>query len=393
MPNSLTTYDSSESVSIRNFTAYRRQNPTKTSQITLEISGVQFDPDQHETVTRLASSLGNIRVIIQSPDVYVDHNELTVIYQILAEDGSSVVDLSNVDKLFLSIRTLEQSQPPSYCDTSEVDAKTGVPPRSCKYSLPLQWFSTQKNSYLFVQVIAEIAGKDVQSEIVRLILQGAASWTKPDELGMYALFAQSPKYSGDIITVPIYGNTKNYYMLYWMAMLDFNPNVLEYVSAQQGSSWDELTFILSDTEINQRGKLEIVGSASAVSENVKGQGLHLADVQFRVKNIAAGEYTSVLQLTAKTMTTSEPVVDFVSNTNRVGTLIDITGNTIDATLKVSDSVIVDVYAEIPNADLFNLAPMTATETHTIPTYAVYNNRQELKDFSCKLNFKKLFLRQ
>ena len=168
---------------------------------------------------------------------------------------------------------------------------------------------------------------------------------------------------------------------------------MEYVSAQQGSSWDELTFILSDTEINQRGKLEIVGSASAVSENVKGQGLHLADVQFRVKNIAAGEYTSVLQLTAKTMTTSEPVVDFVSNTNRVGTLIDITGNTIDATLKVSDSVIVDVYAEIPNADLFNLAPMTATETHTIPTYAVYNNRQELKDFSCKLNFKKLFLRQ
>ena len=80
-------------------------------------------------------------------------------------------------------------------------------------------------------------GVEILSEVVYLKVMPPVEWFKRDTMGVIGIFALSPHYSGDVVTLDVFVNTDFYNLNFWWLDIDFDTDVLSALTFSEASNF------------------------------------------------------------------------------------------------------------------------------------------------------------
>ena len=197
-------------------------------------------------------------MLLLTPELYEDSNEVRVSFQASTSEYSTVVQKSSLSfTLTLSMGELSTSS--VTCES--VHSETGIALSPCTLSVPTDWFSrfTQRG---FVTLSMLYSNEEVAQQSASFTLQPIVEIPVLTSAGVLVSGKRSPV-TENYVSYDVYIHTEGRSLDTWILQFAFDTSFLQYDSQSTGDLWLEASPLYDDMEIiNSNGILELQSRAS-----------------------------------------------------------------------------------------------------------------------------------
>jgi len=255
--------------------------PGDTATLGLNIAGRPYG--QMDMVIK-PNPIDSIRMVVQTPVLYVDSRTISVGYQVMDAYGSTQVDVEAprgaLSVLQMIVEATNHTEHVFACIAPDPVSGIG----SCVGELPRILFSVSGDMSFPIHLLKNAAqpGPMVRSDMGLITLKQWIGDTRPDSAGMLYSLPVSPAVAQQQIVVPLVANTDGAQLYKWLATVQYRGDAVAFESAITGHGFrTTVVEVLPDTAGGLK-ELQISSFASGLAADATGADVLLTNLQFTV---------------------------------------------------------------------------------------------------------------